>query len=266
LRQIAHDLRIRIIDMIYKAGSGHPGGSLSICEILTVIYFSELRINAENTKDPDRDRFILSKGHGAPALYAVLAKKGFFPEEELDTLRKIHSRLQGHPDMNKVPGVEISSGSLGMGISFGIGTALGARLNNKSFRTYVLTGCGELDEGQNWEAFLTGAKYKLDNLTVIIDYNRVQLDGTNEEILPLSDLRQKLLSFNWHVIECDGHNITEIIKSLKKAKETKGQPSVIIAYTVKGKGVSFMENRHEWHGKPVNEEEYEQAIQELKGV
>ncbi|UCE07933.1 MAG: transketolase [bacterium] len=266
LRKIAQELRITIIDMIYKAGSGHPGGSLSICELLAVLYYSELNIYPSDPKHPDRDRFILSKGHGAPTLYAVLAKKGFFPEKELDTLRQIGSILQGHPDMNKVPGVEISSGSLGMGISFGIGTALAARLDHKSYRTYVLTGCGELDEGQNWEAFMTGAKYKLDNLTVIVDYNKVQLDGTNQEILPLGDLGQKLLSFDWHVIECDGNDVVDIITGLQKAKEKKNQPSVIVANTVKGKGVSFMENRHEWHGKPINEKEYEQAILELKGV
>jgi len=266
LKNLANELRKTIIEMIYRAGSGHPGGSLSICELLAVLYFKELNINHQNPKDPDRDRFIISKGHGAPTLYAVLAKKGFFPEEELFTLRKINSRLQGHPDMNKTPGIEISTGSLGMGISFAIGTALAARLDKRPYRTYVLTGCGELDEGQNWEALLTGAKYKLDNLTVIVDYNKVQLDGTNEEILPLTNLHQKMKSFNWNVVECDGHNIEQIIFAIRKAKEKKNQPGVIIANTVKGKGISFMENEASWHGKPMSKDEYENAMLELGGA
>jgi len=266
LKKIAQNIRLTILKMIYEAGSGHPGGSLSICELLAVLYFSELHIEPQKPKDPQRDRFILSKGHAAPALYAILARKGFFPTEELWTLRKIGSRLQGHPDMNKVPGVEISAGSLGMGISFGIGTALAARLDARSYRTYVLTGCGELDEGQNWEAFLTAAKYQLDNLTVIVDYNKVQLDGTNDQILPLGNLKNKIEAFDWFVIECDGHNIPEIQYSLNQAKRRKHQPSAIIAHTVKGKGVSFMENRAEWHGKPLNEDEYKLALSELEGV
>ncbi len=266
LKRIANQLRIIIIDMIYKAGSGHPGGSLSICEIISVLYYAELKVDPKNPYDPDRDRFILSKGHGAPALYAVLAKKGFFPEQELSTLRKFGSRLQGHPDMNKVPGVEISSGSLGMGISFGIGTQLAARLDNRLYRTYVLTGCGELDEGQNWEAFLTGSKYRLNHLTVIVDYNKIQLDGTNDEILPLGDLAQKVASFNWNVIQCDGHDVEQILDAINKAKNYNNRPSAIIANTVKGKGVSFMENKAQWHGKPPTDAEYEQAMAELKGA
>jgi transketolase len=265
LEETARNLRKTILEMIHRAGSGHPGGSLSICEILSVLYYRVLRIDSRNPHDPDRDRFILSKGHAAPALYAVLAKKGFFPESELNTLRQFGSRLQGHPDMRKVPGVEISSGSLGMGISFGVGTALAARLNKRSYRTYVMTGCGELDEGQNWEALLTGSKYKLDNLTVIVDYNKVQLDGSNDEILPLCDLRKKLEAFCWKVIECDGHDVKALIEALEEAGRTQNRPTVLIAHTVKGKGVSFMENRHEWHGKAPDRDALHKAMSELKG-
>jgi transketolase len=181
-------------------------------------------------------------------------------------LRKIGSKLQGHPDMNKVPGIDISSGSLGMGISFGIGTCLGARLNGQSFRTYVVTGCGELDEGQNWEALMCAVKYRLDNLVVIVDYNKVQLDGTNEEIMPLGALERKLAAFNWHVVECDGHDVSELLAALKEARETEGSPTVIVANTVKGKGISFLEHRNEWHGKPINDEDHRKAIAELKGA
>lgn len=266
LKEIANELRIKVLEMVYQAGSGHIGGSFSICELLSVLYFQELNVNPRNPGETNRDRFVLSKGHAAPALYAILAKKGYFPERDLYTLRKIGSKLQGHPDMKKVPGVEISSGSLGMGISFGIGTQLAARLDSKSYRTFVLTGCGELDEGQNWEGFLTGAKYRLNNLIVIIDYNKVQLDGFNSEILPLNNLRDKIQSFNWNVLECDGHNVRDIIEKISRAKEHSVGPTAIIANTIKGKGVSFMENSHEWHGKNPSEEEYQQALAELKGV
>ena len=266
MKKTAQDLRVAIINMIYKAGSGHPGGSFSCCEILTVLYFNELRVDPLNSTDPCRDRFILSKGHACPALYAVLAEKGFIPKEELPTLRKCGSRLQGHPDMRKVPGVELSAGSLGMGISFGIGTQIAARLSGRTYRTYVLTGDGELDEGENWEGFLTGAKYKLDDLTVIVDYNKVQLDGTLDEILPLGELGKKILAFNWNVIECDGHDVNDIIRALDEARQAKGRPNAILAHTIKGKGVSFMENQSAWHGRPPDEEEYERAVAELKGA
>ena len=235
LSEIANDLRRTIIRMIYAAGSGHPGGSLSICEILAVLYFSELRVDEGEPRNPERDRFILSKGHAAPALYAILARRGFFPQEKLSTLRKIGSILQGHPDSKKVPGVEISSGSLGMGISFGIGTSLVARFDNRSYRTYVLVGCGELDEGQNWEAFLTAAKYKLDNLAVIVDYNRVQLDGSNDEILPLHDLGKKIEAFGWNVIECDGHSIQALLDALDQAKKAQEKPPPLSPTPSRGK-------------------------------
>ncbi len=266
LEAIARELRVTIVDMLHKAGSGHAGGSLSLCEILSVLYYSELNVDPRNPRDPNRDRLILSKGHGAPALYAILARKGFFPVECLDTLRKIGSKLQGHPDMNKTPGVDISSGSLGMGLSFGIGTALGARLNNLSYKTYVITGCGELDEGQNWEALMCAAKYGLSNLIAIVDYNQVQLDGTNEEIMPLADLKRKLASFNWRVRTCDGHSVPELLAVLGKARKAKERPTVIVAYTVKGKGISFMEHKSEWHGKEISDENLQKALAELKGA
>lgn len=266
LQKIADELRMTIIEMLFQAGSGHPGGSLSICEILSVLYYWELKnLDPQNPSKADRDRFILSKGHAAPALYAILAKRGYFPEADLKTLRKFGSKLQGHPDMTKVKGVEISSGSLGMGISFGIGTALASRVNHLSYRVYVLTGCGEMDEGQNWEAFMAGFKYHLDNLTVIVDYNKVQLDGTNEEIMPLGSLEDKIAAFGWNIIHCDGHNIQDLMEAFTKARQMKGKPTAILAHTIKGRGISFMENKSDWHGKTVDESCYRQAVKELGG-
>lgn len=264
-RKLCLRLRLTILEMIYRAGSGHPGGSLSIVELLVALYFLVMNIDPQDPKNPGRDRFVLSKGHAAPALYAILAEKGFFPAHHLGNLRKFGSILQGHPDMNKVPGVEISSGSLGMGISFGVGVALAGRYDQLPYKVYVLTGCGELDEGQNWEAFLSGAKYKLDNLTVIVDYNRVQLDGSNDEIMPLENLAHKIEAFNWRVIHCDGHDLVQVHEALCEAAATKGRPSAIIAATVKGKGVSFMEHQKSWHGRAPSKEEYESAVKELQG-
>lgn len=261
----ANQLRISIIEMLHKSGSGHPGGSLSICDILSVLYYHEMNIDSQDPNDPDRDRMILSKGHACPALYAVLADKAFFPKDHLATLRQFGSILQGHPDMKKVPGVEISSGSLGMGISFGIGTAIGAKLNKKSYRTYVLTGCGELDEGQNWEAFMCAPKFKCDNLLVIVDFNKVQLDGTNQEIMPLGDLASKIRSFGWNVIECNGHSVEQLLESFATARTVKGVPTAIIADTIKGKGVSFMEGKSSWHGKTIDDESYKKSMMELVG-
>ena len=265
LQKKARQLRRMILDMLHSAGSGHPGGSLSAVEILTTLYYKELRVSPEAPDWPDRDRFILSKGHACPLLYAILADKGFFPSEELETFRQFHSILQGHPDKNKVPGVEISSGSLGMGISFGIGTSLGARMRGKTYRSYVLTGCGELDEGQNWEAFMCGAKYGLDNLTVIVDYNKVQLDGTNDDVMPLGDLAEKIRAFGWNVVECDGHDFRSIEKALESVGCCTGRPKAIIAHTVKGKGISFMEGKAEWHGKTIDDDTYIRSIKELEG-
>ena len=262
----AKKLRIQIIKMIYTAQSGHPGGSLSSIDILTCLYFYQMRIKPEKPSWEDRDRFVLSKGHAAPALYVVLAKLGYFPRETLFTLRQVGSILQGHPDMRKTPGIEMSTGSLGNGLSVGIGMALGAKLAGKDYHTYVLIGDGEADEGEIWEAAMAASKYKLDNLTAICDFNRVQLDGPIEEIMPLDPLPEKWKAFNWSVIEIDGHNMEEILDALDKAKQMKGKPTMIIAHTVKGKGISFMEGKFQWHGKAPNKEEYEIALQELGGT
>lgn len=261
----AKKLRIQIIKMIYTAQSGHPGGSLSSIDILTCLYFYQMRIKPEKPSWEDRDRFVLSKGHAAPALYAILAKLGYFSKETLLTLRQVGSILQGHPDMRKTPGIEMSTGSLGNGLSVGIGMALGAKLAGKDYHTYVLIGDGEVDEGEIWEAAMAASKYQLDNLTAICDFNRVQLDGSIEEIMPLDPLPEKWKAFNWSVMEIDGHNMEEILDALDKAKQTKEKPTMIIAHTVKGKGIPFMEGKFQWHGKAPNKEEYEIALQELGG-
>jgi transketolase len=265
LERIANELRILTLKAIYNTQSGHIGGSFSSAEIITVLYFYKLKINPKDPLWEDRDRFILSKGHAAPMLYSALAKRGFFSGEELvNNLRKIGSRFQGHPDMRKTPGVEMTTGSLGQGLSVAIGIALGAKyIDKKSFRVYTLLGDGELNEGQVWEAFMSASKYKLDNLVCICDRNRVQLDGYTEEIMPLEPLKLKIEAFGWEVLEIDGHNIEAIIKALDYAETVKNKPTCIIAHTVKGKGVSFMENTHKWHGKPPNREEYEEALKEL---
>jgi transketolase len=265
LERIANELRILTLKAVYNAQSGHIGGSFSSAEIITVLYFYKLKINPKDPLWEDRDRFILSKGHAAPMLYSALAKRGFFSEEELvNNLRKIGSRFQGHPDMRKTPGVEMTTGSLGQGLSVAIGIALGAKyIDKKSFRVYTLLGDGELNEGQVWEAFMSASKYKLDNLVCICDRNRVQLDGCTEEIMPLEPLRLKIEAFGWEVLEIDGHNIEAIIKALDYAETVKNKPTCIIAHTVKGKGVSFMENTHKWHGRAPNREEYEEALKEL---
>ena len=265
LKEKAKELRKTVIEIIHDAGSGHPGGSLSAVEILTYLYYKKMNVMPDNPKWEDRDRFILSKGHACPILYVILADKGFFPKEELKNFRRFHSILQGHPDKNKVPGVEISSGSLGMGISYGLGNCLGARLDKKDFISYVLTGCGEMNEGQNWEAFMCAPKYELDNIRVIVDYNKVQLDGNNDEVMPLGDLAAKIRSFGWNVLECDGHDFDSIDQCFSKADEVKGVPTAIIAHTVKGKGVSFMEGKSEWHGKTIGDKEYVEAMKELGG-
>jgi len=252
--------------MIYKAQSGHPGGSLSSIDILTCLYFHHMRIKPEDPSWEDRDRFVLSKGHAAPALYAVLAELGYFPKEALLTLRQVGSMLQGHPDMRKTPGIEMSTGSLGNGLSVGIGMALGARLVRKNYHVYVLIGDGEVNEGEIWEAAMAASKYKLDNLTAICDFNRVQLDGPIEEIMPLDPLPEKWKAFNWNVIEIDGHNMEEILDALDEAKQIKGKPTMIIAHTIKGKGISFMEGKFQWHGKAPDKEEYGIALEELGGV
>jgi len=265
LEEKARRFRVQVIKMIYRAQSGHPGGSLSCMDILTALYFHHLRINPQEPAWENRDRFVLSKGHAAPALYVVLAELGYFPKETLFTLRQLGSILQGHPDMRKTPGVEMSTGSLGNGLSVGIGMALGARLARKNYHVYALIGDGEVDEGGIWEAAMAASKYKLDNLTAICDFNRIQLDGPIEEIMPLDPLPEKWEAFNWNVIEMDGHNMGEILDALDKARQVRGRPTVIVAHTVKGKGVSFMEGKFQWHGNAPNEEEYKIALKELGG-
>jgi transketolase len=257
-------MRREIIKMIAGAGSGHPGGSLSAVEILAALYFKILKHNPADPHWVDRDRFILSKGHAAPVLYSALAASGYLPQEELCTLRKIDSRLQGHPECEKTPGVEMSAGALGQGLSFGVGVSLACRLNSQNYRTYVLLGDGECDEGQVWEAAMAAAHFKLENLIAVVDNNGVQLDGFNRNIMNIEPLNKKWLSFGWKVIEVDGHDIAQLISAFKRAQKVIGQPTVIIAHTVKGKGVSFMENNPDWHGKAPNADELKIAMKELE--
>jgi len=241
-------LRKNILNMIYYAGSGHPGGSLSCIDILTCLYFFEMRVRPKQPDWKNRDRFILSKGHACPALYAVLGEKGFFSKANFKKLRHINAMLQGHPDRLKTPGVDFNSGSLGQGFSFGIGVALGAKITKRKFRVYVVTGCGELDEGQLWEGALFASHNNLDNLMVFIDYNKLQSDDYNKNILNLEPLKDKWIAFGWNVLEINGHNIKEILTVLDRAKSIKDKPTICIAHTIKGKGISFMENKPKWHG------------------
>ena len=264
LEKMAKRLRRYVITMIATAGSGHPGGSLSATDIVTTLYFKIMRHDPKNPQWPDRDRFILSKGHAAPVLYAALAESGYFPIEELSTLRKLDSRLQGHTDRTLTPGVEMSSGSLGQGLSFGIGVALASRLDGRHYQTYVLLGDGECDEGQIWEAAMFAAHLKVDNLTAIVDKNELQLDGRTCDIMNLQPLADKWCAFNWHVLEINGHDIKQIVQAVKKANKIKGKPTVIIAHTIKGKGVSFMENNVDFHGKAPTPEEAARALKELE--
>ena len=259
----ANEIRKDIIEEVYNAKSGHPGGSLSIADIMAVLYFNELRIDEKNPRWEDRDRLVLSKGHCSPALYAALAERGFFSKEDLKSFRKIESNLQGHPDLNKVPGVDMTSGSLGQGLSVANGMAISAKMDNKDYRVYAILGDGEIEEGQVWEAAMTANKYKLDNLCVIVDNNNLQIDGTIEEVMSSYPIDEKFKSFGFNVLNIDGNNIEEIISAFETAKQTKNQPTCIIAKTIKGKGVSFMENKAGWHGKAPNEEEYLQAMKEL---
>jgi len=264
LKEIAKKLRRHVITMTATAGSGHPGGSLSAADIITALYFKVLRHSPQNPQWPDRDRFILSKGHAAPILYAALAETGYFPVAELETLRKLNSRLQGHADRKFTRGVEMSSGSLGMGLSFAIGVALAARLDSKAYRTYVLLSDGECEEGQTWEAALSAAQFKLDNLTAIVDYNGIQLSGWIRDIMNLEPFTEKWQAFGWHTIDIDGHDFDQILSAYQEAEKIKGKPIVIVAHTIKGKGVSFMENNVAFHGKAPTREEAERALKELK--
>lgn len=263
LQQIANHIRIQAIKQVYKAQSGHPGGSLSIADILAVLYFNQMNIHEKEPNNPLRDRFILSKGHCSPALYAVLAERGFLDKKELETFRTIEGKLQGHPDMIKVPGVDMTTGSLGQGLSVANGMALNSKLNHDGYRVYCLLGDGEIEEGQVWEAAMTANKYHLDNLCVIIDNNQLQIDGTIQEVKGLENIEGKWNSFGFHTIVINGHDIQQIIDAFETAKMTKGKPTAIIAKTVKGKGVSFMENNVAWHGKAPNDEEYHIAMKEL---
>ncbi|MDR5694370.1 MAG: transketolase [Armatimonadota bacterium] len=263
LSEISRRIRKYAIEMTTAAGSGHATSALSIAEIMAVLYFSELRVDPLRPDDPDRDRFILSKGHGCPALYAALAMRGFFPEEELETFRRLGSRLQGHPDVLKCPGVEMSTGSLGQGLSVGMGMALAARLDGRAYRVYVLLGDGECQEGQVWEAAMSAAHYALDNLVAIVDRNRIQQSARTEELCALEPLGAKWEAFGWTALEADGHNIPALLDVFAGARRVKGKPVVIIARTKKGKGISFLEDRLGWHGKPLNPEQRELALKEL---
>ena len=263
LKMKAKKIRKDIIEEVYNANSGHPGGSLSISDIMAVLYFNELRIDEKNPRWEERDRLVLSKGHCSPALYAALAERGFFDKEDLKSFRKIESNLQGHPDLNKVPGVDMTSGSLGQGLSIANGMAIAGKMDNKNYRVYTILGYGEIEEGQIWEAAMTANKYKLDNLCVIVDNNNLQIDGTIEEVMSSYPIDEKFKSFGFNVLTIDGNNIEEILNGFEIAKQTKNKPTCIIAKTIKGKGVSFMENKAEWHGKAPNEEEYIQAMKDL---
>ncbi|MBA7482752.1 Apulose-4-phosphate transketolase subunit A [subsurface metagenome] len=264
MEAMAKKLRRHIITMTGKAGSGHPGGSLSAVEIVTALYFRLLRHKPSDPQWTDRDRFILSKAHAAPVLYATLAECGYLPVEELITLRQLDSRLQGHTDSNITPGVEMSSGSLGQGLSFAIGVALAGRLNSQKYRVYVLLGDGECDEGQVWEGAMAAAHFKTDNLVAIIDKNELQIDGWTRDVMNLEPFNKKWQAFGWHVIEVDGHALTQLIDAFNQAKLVTGQPTVIIAHTIKGKGVSFMENNLNFHGKAPTAAEVERALKELE--
>ena len=265
LKERARNVRCHIIRMLAAAKSGHPGGSLSAADLLTYLYFHKMRIDPKDPQSPDRDRFILSKGHCAPVLYGTLAERGFFDKGLITTLRKMNSILQGHPDMKRTPGVDISSGSLGQGLSVGNGIALAGKLNKKAYRVYVLMGDGELEEGQVWEASMTSVHYKLDNLTAFVDYNHLQIDGKIEDVKSLTSPADRFKAFGWHVVETDGNDMAAIDKAVIEAENTKGKPTMVILHTVKGKGVSFMENQAGWHGMAPKPEEAEQALKELGG-
>ncbi|MCR5156746.1 MAG: transketolase [Butyrivibrio sp.] len=266
LQKIANEVRKGIVTAVHAAKAGHPGGSLSAADIFTYLYFEEMNVDPKDPKNPDRDRFVLSKGHTAPGLYSVMAQKGYFPVEELTTLRKLGSRLQGHPSMQYLPGLDMSSGSLGQGISVACGMALSAKLDNKDYRTYTLLGDGEIEEGQVWEAAMFAGFRKLDNLVVIVDNNGLQIDGPIDQVCSPYPIDKKFEAFNFHVINIDAHDFDAIRAAFKEARETKGQPTAIIAHSLKGKGVSFMEGQVAWHGVAPNDEEYAIAMADLEKI
>ena len=259
-------VRLGILEGVFNAKSGHPGGSLSIADLLTYLYFAKMNVYPDKPEEPERDRLVLSKGHTAPALYGVLAEKGFIPKEDIKTFRNVNSYLQGHPDMNKVPGVDMSTGSLGQGVSAAGGMALAAKLDNKDYRVYSVLGDGELEEGQVWEQAMFAAHYKLDNFTIFVDNNGLQIDGDISKVMNPNPIDKKFEAFGWHVIKVSAHNFEELMAAVDEAKATKGQPTAIIMKSVKGKNVSFMENNAGWHGSAPNEEQYNQAIAELDKI
>lgn len=265
LKSISKEIRKDIVKMLTESASGHPGGSLSATDIMTVLFFKEMNIDPNNEKDPNRDRFVLSKGHAAPVLYSALARRGYFPVEELSTLRKFKSRLQGHPSIQYLPGIDMSTGSLGQGISAAVGMALAGKIDKKDYRVYTILGDGELEEGQVWEASMCAAHYKLNNLTAFIDFNGLQIDGDITKVMNPCPIDKKFEAFGWNVLVIDGHNYEEIIDAIEKAKECKDKPTAVVCKTIKGKGVSFMENQAEWHGIAPSREQCEAALKELGG-
>ena len=266
LEQMCHQFRIDVLTTLHAKQTGHPGGSLSVCEILTTLYFAQMNVDPKDPQKADRDRMVLCKGHAAPMLYRVLAEKGFFPVEEMNTLRDFETRLQGHPCMKDTPGVDMSTGPLGIGLSTAVGMALAAKLDNAPTRVYAVLGDGEINEGTVWEACMSASKYKVDNLCAILDWNGVQLDGTAEDIMPMGDIKAKFASFGFHCIECDGHDVEALYNAFEEAKTVKGKPTIVLAHTVKGKGVSFMEGKNTWHGKAIGDEEFAKAMEELGGA
>lgn len=261
-----HTFRKDVVRVLHDKQTGHPGGSLSVCEILTVLYFKEMRVNPQNPNKPDRDRLVLSKGHAAPMLYRVLAEKGYFPVEEMNTFRDFETRLQGHPNVLDLPGIDMSAGPLGIGLSAGLGMAIALRMQKYDSRVYVVLGDGELNEGTNWEAAMAAAKFEVDNLCAILDWNGVQLDGPTAEIMPMGDIQLKFDAFGWNTIPCDGHDVDALYAAMEEAKTVKGRPTIILAHCVKGKGVSFMEGQSAWHGKPIDDEHYAIAMKILGGA
>ena len=265
LERLCRQFRIDVLRTLHAKQTGHPGGSLSVCEILTVLYFTEMNVDPKNPRWPGRDRLVLCKGHAAPMLYRVLAEKGFFPVREMDTLRDFETRLQGHPCMLDTPGVDMTTGPLGLGLPSALGMALAARLDRAPIRVYAVLGDGEIDEGTVWEACMAAAKFKADNLCAVLDWNGVQLDGTSAEIMPMGDVRAKFESFGWRCLECDGHDVEQLHAAFETARTVKGMPTIVLAHTVKGKGVSFMEGKNTWHGKAIGDEEFARAMRELGG-
>lgn len=266
LDALCKKFRIDLLTVLHEKQTGHPGGSLSVCEILTTLYMKEMNVRPEDPQWADRDRLVLCKGHAVPMLYRVLAEKRFFPIEEMHTLRDFETRLQGHPCARETPGVDATSGPLGIGLSAAIGMAIGLRMDNSPARVYAVLGDGEIEEGAVWEACMSAHKFKVDNLCAILDWNGVQLDGTVDDVMPLGDLNAKFRAFGWNVLECDGHKVDELYEALEEAKTVKGQPTIILAHTIKGKGVSFMEGKNGWHGKAIDDESFTQAMKELGGA